>query len=109
MSANLVDKQDWTAFAWSRPAVAPRRQSKNGGNEIASGLGQTISVSRRSRLVSHAFDNAAGNQGFEPPRQKIARYAKVFDEFIEPRNIQEQVTNDEGRPPVADQFEAAGQ
>ena len=60
-------------------------------------------------LIRLSLDYALVDERIEPAGQKIARYAEVLDQIVEPRDVEKKVSQDQWRPPVTDHLEAARQ
>ena len=108
-AAGVVAKQDWRALLRLRPAVAPGRERDQDRHEIAPGFRQDIFETARPLLISAAEDHSILLQALEPARQQIARHAEVFGQRVEPFHAEEEIAQDERRPPVADPFQGPRQ
>ncbi len=109
VAADRVDEQHRAAFLRPCPTVAPSGEGENRRHEIAPGLRQAIFVACRPSVIRPPLDDATGGERFKTPRQQIARYAEILDQLVETRDAEEQVPDDERRPPVTDQIEPARQ
>ena len=46
-------------------------------------------MSCRPLLISTPFDNSVVGKRFQARREQIARDTKIFDQFVEPHNVEE--------------------
>ena len=87
--------------------VPPLHQGQEADAELTPLRGEVILEALGALAVAHAFEDAFGNEAAESIGEDVAGDAKAPKQLVEAVVPEHDVTNDEQRPPVADDLERA--
>jgi hypothetical protein len=82
--------------------------SEQGGDQVEALLGEPVLVALGARLVDAGLQQTLGHQRVEPVRENVGRDSQVLLELAEAAKTVGDVAEDEGRPPLTDEVERAG-
>jgi hypothetical protein len=92
----------------SEPAIAPAHQGGEHRIEVDAHLGEPVLVAIRRLLVAVLLEHAPLDQRREPVGEDVACDAEVALDLLEAAQAHEDVAQDQGGPPLADDVEGAG-
>jgi hypothetical protein len=103
--ARAVSELHRSSRAAIEPAIAPPHQRDEDPEEVAAGVGQHVLVARRVRLVADTVEESFGDEPAEALGEDVAADRQRGLDLVEAARAEEQLAEDEGRPPVAEEID----
>lgn len=100
-TAPVVD-QHGGRFAVGEPAIAPLHERDERGGEVLAFVGEDILKTHGAVLIGHSFEHASVHELAQAIGQEILGNAEIFLELAETTHTAKCITQDEQRPPIAD-------
>ena len=92
--------EDHRPLTLERVAVPPLQQGDQHGPQVGALLGQAVLAAQRALLVRTLHEDSLLDQALQPGLQDVARHAQVALEVLEATDAQEDVADDQERPPL---------
>src|SRR6516165_9962000 len=107
-AAAAVLERDRRARRWRRVAVAPLHQRDHRRPQVEALLREAVFVARRALVIEASLEHALVGERREAALEDVAGDAEIGLDLFEAAQSEEDVADDQQRPPLADHLECRG-